>query len=69
MDAVAEVGHVLMGLVRAHGHALGRAHELAPAVPMGRIGTPAECAEAILWLMSGEAAYMIDAILPVAGGR
>ena len=31
-------------------------------VPMGRIGRPEECAEAILWLMSGEAAYMVGAV-------
>jgi NAD(P)-dependent dehydrogenase (short-subunit alcohol dehydrogenase family) len=36
---------------------------------MGRIGTPEECAEAIVWLCSGEAAYTIGAILPMTGGR
>ena len=38
-------------------------------IPMGRIGTPEECAEAILWLLSSEAAYMTGAILPLSGGR
>jgi len=42
---------------------------IIPQVPMGRIGTPEECAEAILWLMSTAAAYVIGAILPVTGGR
>ncbi len=37
--------------------------------PLGRIGRPEECAEAILWLMSGEAAYMVGAMLTINGGR
>ena len=43
--------------------------KLIPMVPMGRLGTAEECAEAILWLMSGEAAYMIGSILTLSGGR
>ena len=31
--------------------------------------TTEECAEAILWLMSGEAAYMIGAVIPLTVGR
>jgi NAD(P)-dependent dehydrogenase (short-subunit alcohol dehydrogenase family) len=42
---------------------------IIPQVPMGRIGTPEECAEAILWLMSDAAPYVTGAILPVTGGR
>jgi len=38
-------------------------------VPLGRIGTPEECAEAILWLLSETAPYVTGAILPVTGGR
>ena len=67
------VNAVLPGLIETEIHAevgLGdRLQKLAPTVPMGRIGTPEEIAEAILWLMSGEAAYMIGAIIPVTGGR
>jgi NAD(P)-dependent dehydrogenase (short-subunit alcohol dehydrogenase family) len=36
---------------------------------MGRIGTADECAEAILWLSSSEAAYMTGAVIPISGGR
>jgi NAD(P)-dependent dehydrogenase (short-subunit alcohol dehydrogenase family) len=36
---------------------------------MGRIGTAEECAEAIVWLMSNEAAYMTGALIPISGGR
>lgn len=46
-----------------------RLHKVIPQVPMGRIGTAQECAEAILWLMSGEAAYMTGANLLISGGR
>ena len=38
-------------------------------VPLGRIGSPDECAAAILWLLSGEASYVTGSILPVTGGR
>ena len=46
-----------------------RLQKIAPTVPMGRLGTAEECAEAILWLLSGEAAYMIGSILTLSGGR
>lgn len=46
-----------------------RLQKVIPMVPMGRLGTAEECAEAILWLMSGEAAFMTGAILPLSGGR
>jgi NAD(P)-dependent dehydrogenase (short-subunit alcohol dehydrogenase family) len=46
-----------------------RLARIAPQIPMQRIGTPEEVAEAIVWLASGEAAYSVGAILPVSGGR
>ncbi len=46
-----------------------RLQSIIPSVPMGRLGTAEECAEAILWLMSGEAAYMIGSTLTISGGR
>ena len=39
------------------------------AIPLGRLGTTEEVAEAILWLLSDEATYITGAILPVTGGR
>ena len=67
------VNAILPGLIDTEIHAevgmADRLQKVLPQVPMGRIGTPDECAEAILWLMSGEAAYMIGAIVPIAGGR
>jgi NAD(P)-dependent dehydrogenase (short-subunit alcohol dehydrogenase family) len=46
-----------------------RLEKMIPMVPMGRLGTAEECAEAILWLMSGEAAYMTGCTLSLSGGR
>lgn len=41
----------------------------ARSIPLGRLGTPEEVAEAVLWLLSDAAAYVAGAILPVAGAR
>ena len=67
------VNAVMPGLIDTEIHAevgmADRLQKVLPMVPMGRIGTVEECAEAILWLMSGEAAYMIGAVIPMTGGR
>ncbi len=67
------VNAISPGLINTEIHAeagLGdRLQKVIPMVPMGRLGTAEECAEAILWLMSGEAAYMIGSILTLSGGR
>jgi NAD(P)-dependent dehydrogenase (short-subunit alcohol dehydrogenase family) len=61
------------GLIDTEIHALsgeaGRVERLAPAVPLGRGGTPAEVAEAIVWLLSGQSSYVTGALLNVSGGR
>ncbi len=38
------------------------------AQPMGRLGTPEECAAAALWLVSSEASFVTGVALPVDGG-
>jgi len=61
------------GLIDTEIHASGgepdRAHRLAPQVPMKRIGTADEIANAIVWLLSDEASYVTSTILDVSGGR
>lgn len=61
------------GLIDTDIHASGgepdRAHKLSHMVPMKRVGTADEIANAIVWLMSDEASYVTSAILDVSGGR
>ena len=42
---------------------------MTATLPLGRMGTAEEVAEAILWLLSDAASYVTGAVLPVAGGR
>lgn len=67
------VNAVAPGLIDTDFHAAAGAPErvaaLAPSTPMQRAGTPAEVADAIVWLMSTAAAYITGAVLPVGGGR
>lgn len=46
----------------------GDVHLLDNMIPMGRIGQPAEVAEAVLWLLSDKATYVTGATLSVDGG-
>ena len=62
------------GLIDTDLHASGgepdRAHRLAPMVPMKRVGTADEIANAIVWLMSDDASvHVTSAVLDVSGGR
>ncbi|WP_024511433.1 SDR family oxidoreductase [Bradyrhizobium sp. ARR65] len=67
------VAAIRPGLIDTEIHASGgepdRAHRLAAHVPMKRVGTADEIANAILWLMSDDASYVTSAILDVSGGR
>ena len=67
------VAGIRPGLIDTEIHASGgepdRAHRLAHMVPMKRVGSAEEIANAIVWLMSDEASYVTSAILDVSGGR
>lgn len=67
------VAGIRPGLIDTEIHAAGgepdRAHRLAHMVPMKRVGTADEVANAIVWLMSDDASYVTSAILDVSGGR
>jgi len=67
------VNAVRPGIISTEIHASGgdpdRVTRLAPDIPMRRVGTPEEVANAILWLASDEASYCTGSILDVAGGR
>ena len=67
------VAAIRPGLIDTDIHASGgepdRAHRLAHMVPMKRVGSAEEIANAIVWLMSDEASYVTSAILDVSGGR
>ena len=67
------VNGVRPGLIDTDIHASGgmpeRASMLAPSVPMKRTGSAQEVANAIVWLLSDDAAYVTAATLDVSGGR
>lgn len=64
---------VAPGVIDTDIHAKGgqpdRAARLAPTLPMGRVGTADEVANAVLWLMSDRASYVTGTTLDVSGGR
>lgn len=55
--------------IHSHSGIPGRAAKVGATSPMGRPGTAAETAEAILWLLSGKASYVTGAFIDVGGGR
>jgi NAD(P)-dependent dehydrogenase (short-subunit alcohol dehydrogenase family) len=67
------VNAVRPGMIRTGLHeAAGlpdRLDRLAPQIPMGRPGEPAEIAEAVLFLLSNASSFTTGAVLEVGGGR
>ena len=55
--------------IHASGGRPGRVAQLAHQVPMGRGGTADEVAEAIVWLLSGQASYTTMSLIEITGGR
>ena len=66
------VNAVRPGLIESDFHLYatpGRVERMTPMVPMQRVGTAAEVAEAVLWLASPAASYVTGAFIEVTGGR
>ncbi|WP_298864081.1 glucose 1-dehydrogenase [uncultured Sulfitobacter sp.] len=53
---------------QATGGAQSSAEMMDPLHPIGRIGTPQEVAELIVWLCSARASFVTGAVIPVDGG-
>jgi NAD(P)-dependent dehydrogenase (short-subunit alcohol dehydrogenase family) len=47
----------------------GRVERMAPQIPLGRAGSPAEVADVIAWLMSDQASYVTATTIRATGGR
>ncbi len=56
------------GYIRTYACGAAEARQMAAAVPMRRLGTPADIASAVSFLASDEAAYVTGAVLDVGGG-
>lgn len=71
-EAVRVVG-LRPGIIDTEIHAKGgepdRAARMESGIPMKRMGTADEVAEATLWLMSDKASYVTGSTLDVSGGR
>jgi NAD(P)-dependent dehydrogenase (short-subunit alcohol dehydrogenase family) len=63
------VNAVNPGLIETEINAPERIARIAPTIPIGRVGTPEEIAEVILWLLSDASSYVTGARVPIGGGR
>jgi len=63
------VNAVSPGPIDTEIHEPGRLERIAHTLPSGRVGTPQEVAEAILFLISDRASYTSGTILTVSGAR
>ncbi len=66
------VNAVRPGLIESDFHLYatpGRVERMTPLIPMQRVGTADEVAEAVLWLASPSASYVTGAFIEVTGGR
>jgi len=66
------VNAVLPGFILSEFHdAYGgeaRAKAIAPRIPMQRVGTPDEVADAVLWLLSDKSSFVTATLVDIAGG-
>lgn len=61
-------GVIITAMHDAHGGA-ETIRQIAPTIPLGRAGTPAEVAATVVFLMSDQSSYVHGAVLDVSGGR
>lgn len=57
------------GLIDTDIHEPGRLERLAPTVPLGRAGQPAEVAAVVVFLLTAKAGFVTGAVIDVTGGR
>lgn len=73
VDQGIRVNAVRPGLIDTEIHARGgdpdRARTVGATVPIGRAGTPEEVARAVIWLLSEDASYTVNALVDIGGGR
>ena len=63
------VNAVSPGPIDTEIHVPGKLARIASALPMQRVGEPAEVSAAVMFLVSGEASYVAGANISVAGAR
>jgi NAD(P)-dependent dehydrogenase (short-subunit alcohol dehydrogenase family) len=67
------VNAVRPGTIDTELHAIGgdpqRAQRMGNTIPIGRAGKPEEIADAVMWLLSDTASYVVGALVDVGGGR
>ena len=63
------VNAVAPGLIQTEMNSPERLARLGPAIPAGRPGVAEEIAEAVAWLISPAASYVMGTTLTVSGGR
>lgn len=73
VDQGIRVNAVRPGVIDTEIHGLGgdpdRPKNIGPSLPMGRAGTAEEVAQTVLWLLSDEASYVVNALVDIGGGR
>ena len=69
VNAICGGGFATDMLARGYGHDLVWVENYRrPAIPLGRLGRPEECAEAAVWLCSDASSYVTGVCLAVDGG-
>lgn len=69
INAICGGGFATEMLAGGYGHDLAWVESYrSPAIPLGRLGKPEECAEVAAWLCSDRASYVTGACIPVDGG-